>query len=189
MNALTTKFDRSLNRNPLGEIKNMQRQMDRLFNRFLNNGSVDFDADIFSSPIFAPSQTNSFAPLCDIDETDTHYLLSFDLPGLKKEDIKMDLRDNMLTVSGERKEEREEDKKGRYRSERYYGSFERSFALPANIKADQVDANYSEGVLRVAVPKAEATQSQQIKIGEGKSSFWDKLTGQKKEDAKKIQAH
>lgn len=126
----------------------------------------------------------AFTPSCDVEETDTHYLMSFDLPGVKKEDIKVDLRDNQLTVTGERKEERKTDNKAVHRMERFYGSFARSFTLPTGVNPDQVEANYADGVLRIAIPKGEAARTSQIKIGEGKPGFWDKLLGQKKEDGK-----
>lgn len=187
MNNLPSIFNRGSQRNPiLSDMKDMQRRMDRIFDQFLGNGGPDLESDFFGAPSFSlPSlATTAFTPSCDVDETDTHYLLSFDLPGVKKDEIKVDLRDNMLTVSGERKEEREDKKKGRYRSERYYGAFERSFALPTNVKADQIEANYSDGVLSLSVPKSEPSQKQQIKIGEGKTGTSGKLLG-KKEEAQK----
>jgi HSP20 family protein len=106
--------------------------------------------------------------------------MSFDLPGVKRDDIKIDFKDGNLTVSGERKSETEKKEKSSYRSERFYGSFSRSFQLPAGVKPDQVEAHYADGVLRVTVPKAEAAKAQQIKIGEGKPGLWDKLLGTKK---------
>lgn len=169
MNDLPTIFDRPLIRSPLKDLKNMQRQMDRIFDQMWSGGAPDLDGDGVATPTFAPS--------CDIAESDTHYLMTFDLPGVKTEDVKIDLRDTTLTVSGARKEEREESKWGQYRAERFYGNFERSFTLPRNVKADQIEANYADGVLRVAVPKAETTQAKRITIGH------------KKEDAKKFPSH
>lgn len=144
-------------RNPFREL---QKQMDRVFDDF----SFPYEPDLSKMTLTGPA----FTPSCDVDETDTHYLMSFDLPGVKKDDIKVELRENQLTVSGERKEEREEKNKNRTRSERFYGSFERSFTLPGSMKAEQIEANYSDGVLRLTVPKTEAAKTQQIKIGEGK---------------------
>lgn len=161
--------------NPYRDMLNLQRQMDRLFSEMWSETPMD-------APIVA--STPAFAPTCDIHETDSHYLMSFDLPGVKKEDIKIDLQDGTLTVSGERKEECEKKGKNQCRSERFYGSFSRSFQLPAGIKAEQVEASYAEGVLRLAVPKAEALKAQPIKVSEGKPSLWDKLLGHKKEEAK-----
>jgi HSP20 family protein len=141
-----------------------------------NPGSFDLQMSPISGPAFTPS--------CDLEETETHYLMSFDLPGVKKDDIKIDLRDDVLTVSGERKEEREEKNGQKYQSERFLGTFMRSFQVPAGLKPEQVEAHYADGVLRVAVPKTETAKAQQIKISEGKAGFWDKLLGKKKEESK-----
>lgn len=178
---LPTVFDRSTSRVPAKELKNMQRQMDRFFDQMWGNDAFDLQTQALAEPVFAPS--------CDINETDSHFLLTFDIPGVKKDEVKIDIRDNMLTVSGERKEEREETRRGMTRSERFYGSFERSFALPMNVKGDEIEANYADGVLRVAIPKAEPTQAKQIKIGENRAGFTDKFLTQKKEEPKKAQAH
>jgi HSP20 family protein len=110
----------------------------------------------------------SHIPSCDVIEKDGKYLLSLDLPGMKKEDIKLELKDGVLTLSGERREDHEEKKGGYRRIERFRGSFERTFWLPEGVKPEQVEANYADGVLRISVPKAGgalADKSQQIKIG------------------------
>lgn len=144
--------------NPLRDLLKMQRQMDRFWDEM-------------------------WTPSCDVEETETHYLMSFDLPGVKKDDIQVDLKDDVLTVSGERKEEREEKNGQRYQSERFRGAFTRSFQVPAGIKAEMVETHYADGVLRVAVPKTQAAKAQQIKISEGKTGFWEKLLGHKKEES------
>ncbi len=158
-------FFRRVNRSRLGwesypEMSSLQRQMDRAFSDAWGNTDV--------APIGL--REPAFAPACDVEETENHYLMTFDLPGVKKEDIKIDLLGHMLTVRGERREEHEKKDKNRYRSERFYGSFERSFQLPAEMKADQIDAQYSEGVLTLHVPKTESMKAQQIKIGERNKS-------------------
>lgn len=162
--------------NPYRDMLNLQRQMDRVFNDLWAGNTVEITAPALANPAFTPT--------CDVDETDSHYLMSFDLPGVKKEDIKIDVKDGVLTVSGERKSETEKKEKSSYRSERFYGSFSRSFQLPAGVKSEQVEAHYADGVLKVAVPRAEAAKTQQIKIGEGKSSLWEKLVGHKKDETK-----
>lgn len=134
----------------LPDINRLQRQFDRLFGDF-------------TSPTASAQWVT-----CDVEETDKSYLMSFDLPGMKKEDVKINFHDGVLTVSGERKNEREEKAENRYYSERYYGSFERSFTLPAGVKAEEIEADYQNGVLRITVPKAAATKGREIKIGEKK---------------------
>lgn len=138
------------------DFRRMQRQMDRLFD--------DLGGDMWREP--APLTGPAFTPSCDIEETDRQYLMNFDLPGVKKEDIKIELQDRVLTVSGERKEEKKDEKKNRYQSERFYGSFSRSFTLPEQVKAEQVEAHYKDGVLQLVVPKPQASKATQIKIGD-----------------------
>lgn len=153
---------------PLSDLFSLQRQMNQAFNRLWNE----------DSPAFAPN--------CDIEDAESHYLMSFDLPGVKKEDIKIDFKDGVLTVTAERKNETEKKDKTKYRSERFYGLFSRSIQLPQGVKPEQVESHYADGVLRVAVPKTE-TKAQQIKIGESKPGFWEKLLGRQKDETKVAQ--
>jgi HSP20 family protein len=150
------------------EMLGLQRQMDRMFNDLWRGGTSE------TAPLALPA--TQFAPSCDVNEAESHFLMSFDLPGVKKEDIKITLQDSTLTVSGERKSETEKKVKGHHEAERFYGGFSRSIQLPTGVKPEQVDATYSDGVLRVTVPKLEASKAQLIKIGEGKPSLWEKLT-------------
>ena len=109
-----------------------------------------------------------FLPSVDVEDSGDHFLLSFDLPGMKKDNVKISVQENVLTVSGERKDEREEKTKTKYLSERYYGSFSRSFTLPAGIRTEDIVADYKDGVLKISIPKAAASKGREIKIGEGK---------------------
>jgi HSP20 family protein len=152
-------------RNFLSPFNQLQREVDRLFDTFQDEANY---------PAFS---RNEFSPSCDIEETEDHYLISMDMPGMKKDDIKIELRGNQLMISGERKEEKEDKSKGRYRSERSWGSFARSFSLPDDVKADDVMTDYHNGVLQVAVPKVEESKAQQIKIGESKGGFFDRFRG------------
>lgn len=155
----------------------MQRQMDRMFDRMFTNAEPWIEA---------PGEFSraAFAPACNIDETGTHYLFSFDVPGVKKDDIKIELRGQTLVISGERKEEYERKSATRYQSESSLGAFQRSFDLGSEVKADQIEAEYENGVLRLAVPKKEASKAQSIRITEGKGGVFQKLLGHKKEEAK-----
>ncbi len=105
-----------------------------------------------------------FAPLTDVAETDEAYTVSIDLPGLKKEDIKIEVTDNVLNVSGERKNESQFSDGQIHRLERSYGSFKRSFALPKAVSADDIEAHYENGVLNVKLPKSKIAQSRKIEI-------------------------
>jgi HSP20 family protein len=147
---------------PMRELNRLQRRIDHIFDDFLNEPLPSLFKP--TRELMPYEEEAEFTPACDIDETDTHYLLNFDLPGVKKSDVKIDLRGNQLTVSGERKE----DKKSHMSRERYYGSFCRSFTLPADVNPDKVEANYEHGVLQIALTKTAISTSKQIPIKEGK---------------------
>ena len=181
MALLPTIMDKNLTAlNPFRSVVKMQQQMDRLFDRMWN----DVGAGELELPIADFSYASAFVPACNVDETDNYYLMSFDIPGVKKEDVKIDLRGHTLIVSGERKEEFEQKGKAQYKAETSYGEFQRSFELAEDVKADQIEAQYENGVLRVAIPKSKATKAESIKIGEGKSSLWNKVLSHKKEETK-----
>jgi HSP20 family protein len=108
------------------------------------------------------------APAIDIDETDDEYIVSTDLPGVKKEDISVECVGNQLTLSAERKYESSEGKKSD-RRERFYGSYQRSFTLPTGVDTDKVEASFEDGVLCVRIPKGEQAKSRRIQIGESKN--------------------
>ncbi len=184
MAYLPSIFDRSLNNlNPFRSVAKMQRQMDRIFDRMMNDVGMS-DLDIAPNIDLIPTAELNFAPACTFSETDSHYLLSFDVPGVKKEDLKIELRGHTLIVSGERKEEWEQKKQNQYRSESNYGSFQRAIELAEDVKSDQVEAQFDNGVLRVAVPKTKASRAETIKIAEGKTGIWEKLLSHKKEETK-----
>ncbi|MGE0631100.1 MAG: Hsp20/alpha crystallin family protein [Pseudobdellovibrionaceae bacterium] len=125
------------------------------------------------------NRRSQFSPEVDIEENAGNYLLSFDLPGLKKEDIQIEVKDNILTVSGERKWETKEETNNLKRFERKYGSFSRSFTLPTSVDANRVEANYENGVLELALPKSEAAKSKKVEIQSGKGGLFSKLVGSK----------
>jgi HSP20 family protein len=145
----------------------------------------DFDrlVNAFVRPAFA--STVGFQPSCDIHEAKDHYLVSFDMPGVKKEDIKIEVQGNQLMISGERQREvREENGEAILRHERVYGKFERTFALPTSIDADKIEAYYENGVLNVALPKAESAKGRTIQVQTGQNGFFSKLLGSKRESSK-----
>ena len=105
-----------------------------------------------------------WTPAVDITEDEKEYLLKAELPELKKEDVKVTVENGILTVSGERKFEKEEKGKKYHRIERSYGSFVRSFGLPDDADAEKVEAKFSDGVLRVHVAKSESAKPKQIEV-------------------------
>jgi HSP20 family protein len=115
---------------------------------------------VFDEPFFATfrwprafnAQTPTWSPDIDVFEKDNHLITRIDLPGLKKEEVKVEVTDGYLAISGERKTEKEEKKENEYRCERAYGTFYRAVPLPPGVKFEDVKATFTDGVLEVAVP-------------------------------------
>lgn len=106
----------------------------------------------------------TFAPEVDIEETEKHYLLSFDLPGMSEKDLTLTVTDRQLSVSGERKRETEIKDKKSHRVERSFGHFERTFTLPETVNSEQIEAKFKDGVLEVQIPKVEKAVPKTINI-------------------------
>ena len=142
---------------PLRELSSLQNEMNRLFNT------------VFDAPA-TPGNGGTmrrWVPAMDLLETADHFVLRADLPGMTQEDVKIELEDSTLTVSGERKSEHEDKQEGYYRVERAFGSFSRSLTLPKGIDADAVTANFENGVLEIRVPKPEERKPRRISISVG----------------------
>lgn len=131
-------------------------EFDRLIGRF-------FD-DAFRSWYVSGGEDRAWSPNVDVVEQNGNYELRAELPGLKKQDIEVLFDDGELILRGERKWEDEDKKENYHRVERRYGKFERRFALPEEVKADEVKAEYRDGVLSVVLPKAEAPKPKQIPV-------------------------
>ena len=134
------------------ELTTVQDEVNRLFDSFFSHTPQrgDFNA--------------LFTPAVDIEENSDGYVIRMDLPGVAQKDVKVQLTGETLTVRGERKQESIEKNAGRIRSERVYGSFERTFELGAPVRSDQVKATYRDGVLEIRVPKAEQARVREIEI-------------------------
>lgn len=108
---------------------------------------------------------NTFAPSVDISETGKSYEIELSLPGMNKKDFNLEVEDNVLTISGDRKLEKEDKNKTYHRVESQYGSFSRSFNLPEDAKSGDISASYENGILKVRVPKdIKKTKSRKINI-------------------------
>lgn len=105
-----------------------------------------------------------FSPSVDVSEKDNQIQVTAELPGLAEDDIDLSLSENVLTICGEKKEERKAEEQNYYRVERSYGSFQRRIPLPAEVEADQVEASFKNGVLSVTLPKTAKAQQEQKKI-------------------------
>ena len=140
---------------PVTELNSIQNEMNRLFNTFLDQPS--------SGGRGAGGQRR-WIPAMDLIETADHWTLRADLPGLSGEDVNVQLQDNVLTVSGERAAESEQQQEGYYRLERAFGAFSRSLTLPEGVEADGVKARFDRGVLEITVPKPEQKKPRQVRI-------------------------
>jgi HSP20 family protein len=115
--------------------------------------------------LFDESQAQQrWVPAMDLFEAEDHFVLKADLPGLSQEDVAIEIRDNALTISGERKSEHEERERGWYRVERATGRFSRSLTLPEGVDPDSVAAEFDKGVLEVRIPKPEARKPRRVQI-------------------------
>ena len=164
-----TSWNENRGMSPWRGLMDLQRNLDRVFDQTFGEGMLD---EAF------------FRPACEIEETDSHYVMSFELPGISKNDVAVEIKDNQLIISGERKREREDKRKGGTISERTYGKFQRVIALPGDIDPENIDANFRDGVLELAVPKAESTKPVKVQIGEGKGSFFSRFLSGKDESKK-----
>lgn len=131
--------------------------MGRLFNEAFN----DFLAPVAGSEEVAD---RSWMPAVDVLESDNELRLTAELPGLTRDDVSITLENNVLTISGERKFEKESEKDNYHRIERAYGRFSRSFTLPAHVSVDDVKADFRDGVLQVTLPKAAEARPRRIEI-------------------------
>ncbi len=133
-----------------------RQRVDRLFDRAFS----DFLAPVSDDAV----STRRWMPPVDIRESGDALELSVELPGVKKEDVQITLENNVLTIGGERKFEKDVKQENYHRIERVYGSFARSFTVPGNLRHDQIQASFEDGVLTVTLPKADEAKPRKIDI-------------------------
>ncbi len=139
--------------NPVRDMFGLQEEMNMLLGDFFGTDTAKGEANFIR-----------WAPRVDIVEANGGFELNADLPGMKKEDIKIEIQDNMLTLRGERKIE-EEKKEENYRlAERCYGQFIRTFTLPENVNRNGIEAEFKDGVLKLAIPKVEKAKPKEIEV-------------------------
>jgi HSP20 family protein len=135
---------------PFDRLPTLRDELNRIF----DSAFPTRDSGLFSG----------WTPALDVYDEKDNFVVKVELPGMKKEDINLSLHDGVLTVSGERKHEREQKEAGTFRSERYFGRFQRSVTLPARVNAGDVKASYKDGVLSIDLPKAEEAKPRQIAV-------------------------
>ncbi|MGA9408796.1 MAG: Hsp20/alpha crystallin family protein [Bacteroidota bacterium] len=147
-----------IKRNPAKEMEVWNRDLpvprvlDRLHNEMNRVFSDFFRGDLVDNGSFFPGD---WGPAVDLSETDDSYIIRAEIPGMKKEDVKITLLDSLVTIRGEKKNEAEEKNGTYHRIERSYGSFERSFNLPGGVKSGDIEAKYNDGLLTITLPKTE----------------------------------
>ena len=139
--------------NPFSDLEDISARLNRVFNQ------IPARATETGGPFFA-----DWAPPVDISETDNEYLIKAELPEVKKENVKVEMLDGVLTIEGERSREKEEKDKKFHKVERAYGKFVRQFALPNAVEAAKVAAEFKDGVLNVHLPKSVAAKPQPIEV-------------------------
>lgn len=152
-------------KNPLAIIP--QRLRTRSLSPFRALAELEHEMDRLMLGSFAwPQETekSDFSPSCNFKETNKDYIIQFDIPGVKKGDVKIEIEGNRLMVSGERNEIKEENDIRHFLTETYYGSFMRTFNLPTAVDENKVDAHYEDGVLTITVPKAHSSKAKEIKV-------------------------
>ena len=140
--------------NPLGEMTAMQNRINRMYND--PYGLADRTND--------DTDMGMWNPAVDLYEIDDHFVIKAELPGVDKKNIAIDLKDRVLTLSGERSFENEVKQENYYRRERSYGKFQRAFTLPADVDSDKIKAEFKDGLLQIEVPKPEAQKPKQVTI-------------------------
>jgi HSP20 family protein len=141
---------------PFRELATLQNEMNRLFNTAFE-----------TPPGNGGTTPRRWMPAMDLVENEDSFLLRADLPGLSEDDIKIEVEDNVLTLSGERKSEHETKQEGYHRVERAFGAFSRALTLPKGVDPESVTAHFDRGVLEVRIPKPEEQKPRRISIGVG----------------------
>jgi HSP20 family protein len=140
--------------NPFRELESFDRRIGRVFNRS-------------AFPSFWSGIENiheHWRPVVDVYENENSVVLKADLPGVEKDHVEVDIKDHLLTIKGERSDEKEVKEENYHRKERFFGKFHRSFTLPEQVDPDKITAEFKDGVLKVEIPKPEETKPKQITV-------------------------
>lgn len=145
--------------NPVRDLLNFEREFNRMFNALENRFGIS------RAPEMDEEYENAvWMPLTDIYEDNDKYTLKVDLPGIKKEDVKINYANGKLSISGERVQENETKDAKWHRIEKSYGKYYRSFTLPEQIQEDKISAEFKDGLLTITIPKAEEAKPKEIEI-------------------------
>jgi HSP20 family protein len=145
---------------PFRTLQRMADEMDRMFDDFGLGRR-------WTRPLWRETGTDMWAPDIDVFQNNNELTIRADVPGLKREDLTVDISDNEVCIQGERKRESEEEREGYYRTERSYGSFYRVVPLPEGAMIDQAKANFRDGVLEITMPAPPTSKGRRLEIEEG----------------------
>jgi len=137
---------------PFGELGSLRREMDRLWDSF------------FGERPLARAWEREWAPSLDVSETKDNFVVKAEVPGIDAKDIDISLTGDVLTIKGEKKQEKEEKEEDYHLVERSYGAFSRSIRLPAEVESTKIKASYKNGILRVTLPKSEKVKAKEVRI-------------------------
>jgi len=146
-----SRRSRGLSSDPFRELFELQRGIHQLF-------------DEGYAPAREEVALQAWAPPVDVYEDENSFLIKVELPEINRDDVKVSLNENVLSISGERRVENEEKRENYHRVERSYGQFHRSFTLPQNVNAEAINAQFKDGVLRLTLPKKEEAKPKQIEV-------------------------
>ncbi len=136
---------------PFNNTLSLQDEMNRMFDSLLRSSTV-------------PQSSTDWYPVCDVRETENEFLVRAELPGVAKNDVKINMVNNTLVLRGEKKQETEEKKGNWHHVERAYGTFERTFTLPSHVVAEKIKARFQDGILQIVIPKADEARPREIQI-------------------------
>lgn len=139
---------------PYRSMESVQDEVNKVFDSFFGTPAMQGREDVWT-------------PDVDIIEDKDSITVNVDIPGMKKDDIKVSVHDQSLTIRGERRYEKEDKDKNYHRTERMYGAFSRTFSLPSTVEGDKIKANYKDGVLKIELPKVEEVKPKEIPISVG----------------------
>ncbi len=139
--------------NPFRELARIEQELNKVFNELVPTRTAS-----------EVSQVQGWTPRVDVYEKDNKIVIEAEIPGAKKEDIEVKIRDNAVVIKGEVKKEEEKKEENYYRSERFYGVFERVIPLPAEVKAEEAKASFENGILKLEIPKATAEKEVKIEV-------------------------
>ena len=137
---------------PFRELLDLQRGINQLFDSSVGRSSSEGVA------------LSTWMPSVDIYEDEVSFLIKLELPEVSRENVKVNLHENTLSISGERRIENEDKREGYHRVERSYGQFYRSFTLPPNVNTEAINAQFKDGMLRLSIPKKEEAKPKQIEV-------------------------